>query len=73
MGSVDSLDVFYPPCGPCALCGHHDKRHRLWDAIMDTEGDWVDEECASEFGVSIEHVRAVRRIRPYREDSREDG
>ena len=23
------------PAGPCLVCGHPDKRHRMWDAIRD--------------------------------------
>lgn len=28
-----ALDLMFPPCGPCLICGGTDKRHRLWDAI----------------------------------------
>lgn len=61
---IATLDRFYPPCGPCALCGHRDKRHRLWDSLMDTPG--TDEGVAREYDVTVEEVQAVRAIRPYR-------
>lgn len=61
---IAELDQFYPPCGPCALCGHHDKRHRLWDALMGHPED--DETTAEEYEVTVAHVRAVRRIRPFK-------
>jgi len=65
---IAELDQYYPPCGPCAFCGHRDKRHRLWDTIMaqyDNAGTSV-EEIARWYDVEPEHVRAVLRIRPYR-------
>lgn len=31
------LDYWFPPCGPCAICGGPDKRHRLGDALY---GAW---------------------------------
>ena len=63
------LDRFSAPLGRCALCGHPDARHRLWDA-------WMDRQCAGEtaadlaadYRVSVAYVRAVLRLRPY-----EDG
>lgn len=57
---ISELDKHYPFCGPCAMCGGPDKRHRLWDVILDSpEGD---EELAEELGLTVEHVRDVRRI-----------
>ena len=32
---IRTLDDYFPPCGPCGICGGPDKRHRLWDAIRD--------------------------------------
>lgn len=62
--AIATLDKHYKPCGPCALCGCRDKRHRLWDSIMDTPEN--NEMAAREYGVTIGHVQAVRTIRPYR-------
>jgi hypothetical protein len=66
--AIAQLDKFYGPCGPCAFCGHHDKRHRLWDVFLDNYDD--DTAIAAEFGVSTDYVRAVRIIRPYRRDGK---
>ena len=63
--SIAALDQFYPPCGPCAFCDLPDKRHRLWDSMIDSPDD--DKAVAWEFDTTIEHVRAVRRVLPYRE------
>jgi len=62
--AIATLDRHYPPCGPCAMCGGPDKRHRLWDALMDYPED--AERTADEYWVSVAHVIDVRRIRPYR-------
>jgi len=61
---ISSLDKFYPPCGPCAFCGHPDKRHRLWDIFLDDPES--DENVAADYDTSVEHVREVRRLRPYK-------
>ena len=63
------LDKHFPPCGPCGLCGFHDKRHRLWDSIMGnySAGDTADT-IADNYSHSIEAVLAVLRIRPYKHD-----
>ena len=29
------IDDYFPPCGPCGICGGPDGRHRLFDAIRD--------------------------------------
>jgi hypothetical protein len=63
--AIAALDQFYPPCGPCAFCDLPDKRHRLWDSMLDSPDD--DKAVAWEFDTTIEHVRAVRRVRPYRD------
>lgn len=61
---IAELDKYYLPCGPCAFCGHSDKRHRLWDMFIDSPES--DESLAADYREEIEHIRAVRRIRPYR-------
>ena len=61
---IAELDKFYAPCGPCGICGGPDKRHRLWDVMMDSPES--DEQFASAYEVDVGHVRAVRQIRPYR-------
>ena len=65
---IAQLDKYYPPCGPCAFCGHRDKRHRLWNMVMaqhDNAGT-SDEQIARWWGLDVEHVRAILRVRPYR-------
>ncbi len=62
--AIAQLDKFFPPAGPCFVCGEKDKRHRIWDTILDMQEN--DEDTARIMGVSLEHVQAVRRIRPYR-------
>lgn len=64
------LDEHYPPCGPCAICGFHDKRHRLWDTILDEyhHGQMTPTEIANEYKLTIEHVAAVITEKPYRDD-----
>lgn len=64
---ISVLDKFYTPCGPCAFCGHPDKRHRLWDMFLDSP-DSV-EQIAADYDTSVEHVREVRRLKPYRPES----
>jgi hypothetical protein len=66
--AIAALDQFYPPCGPCMVCGHTDKRHRLWDALMEALGPV--EQIADEWDLPVEHVRAVRRVQPYRKGGR---
>ena len=61
---ISSLDKYYAPCGPCFFCGHPDKRHRLWDMFL--ESTESDEDLAWQYETPIEHVKEVRRIRPYR-------
>lgn len=61
---IAQLDQWFPPRGPCGLCGGEDARHRLWDQIMDDTRD--EEEIAKNFDVDIEAVKAVKKIRPYR-------
>ena len=58
------LDHYFPPAGPCAFCGHVDRRHRLWDALMARpESDLI---VALEYYLPLEAVRLVRTLRPYR-------
>ena len=58
------LDAFFPPCGPCAFCGHVDKRHRLWDALMDSPDSATF--LARDYELPVAAVRLVHKIRPYR-------
>lgn len=66
MVDVAILDEHFPPRGPCLLCGHPDARHRLWDALLGRHdaGDSA-EELARDYGVAVEAVEAVLRVRPY--------
>ena len=61
------LDHYFPPCGPCAFCGHPDKRHRLWDAIIAARRDGKNTvaDIASWMDLPADAVRAVLRSRPY--------
>jgi hypothetical protein len=58
-----ALDAFFPPLGPCTICGAPglDGRHRIIDAIAmglaDGEGEG---EMACGLLVSVEAVRTVR-------------
>ena len=65
---IASLDEHYPPCGRCMYCGGPDKRHRLWDAFMSfADAGYSAEQIQQEYpGCSIEHVRLVLEIRPWR-------
>jgi len=65
--SIAQLDRYFPPAGPCAFCGHKDKRHRLWDVIMGmfAGGDKI-EAIANDYNLSIEAVAMIIKIRPYR-------
>jgi hypothetical protein len=60
---IKQLDKYYPPCGECMHCGFKDKRHRLWDAWINSTNS--DESIAQQWNVDIEYVRLVRKIRPY--------
>jgi len=63
---ISHLDRWFPPAGPCAFCGHADKRHRLWDALLGNfrAGESVAD-IASCYGLSYEAVQAVIYERPY--------
>ena len=64
---ITELDKYYPPCGPCMICGHEDKRHRLWDTFisMSAGGD-SPEMIAGCFNEPVEHIKAVLSLRPYK-------
>ena len=61
---LSDLDKWFPPCGPCAFCGHPDKRHRMWDMLIDAQDS--PEMLAKMYELPIEAVLAVKEIRPYR-------
>lgn len=66
--SYPELDKYYKPCGPCMLCGHEDKRHRLWDTFMSmAAGGDSPELIARAFEDSVNHINAVLKIQPYTE------
>jgi len=60
------LNEWFPPAGPCAFCGHDDKRHRLWDQLigMNEAGDSV-QTIAWQYELPEQAVEAVLRLRPY--------
>ena len=60
---IAKLDKWYPPCGECWFCGHRDKRHRLWDAILTL--DEPDEFLAGLYNLPIEAIKLVKEIKPY--------
>lgn len=63
---MDALDKHYPPCGPCGFCGHKDKRHRLWDAMMSRRAAGeASGDIADDLSVTPEHMAAVIEARPY--------
>lgn len=57
---ASELERWFPPRGPCALCGHADARHRLFDAIADRSraGEAADA-LAEDYGLPVGAVRAV--------------
>lgn len=66
---MKQLDKYFPPCGEGAFCGHHDKRHRLWDAIMGNydSRDSI-KETAESYCLPIEAVKLVIELRPYEDE-----
>jgi len=65
---IAQLDKWFPPAGPCAFCGHRDRRHRLWDTFMSYQAAGEPIEVIGEDFPSDrrEAIEAVLRIRPYR-------
>lgn len=65
--SIEYLDRYYQPCGECMFCGHKDKRHRLWDAIiaLTDAGHDMDEILSQYPDESVAHIEAVQMVRPY--------
>jgi len=63
---ISHLDRWFPPAGPCAFCGHADKRHRLWDALLGSHrvGQPVSE-LAQFYELPLEAVQAVIHEQPY--------
>ena len=63
--ALSQLDKWIAPAGPCAFCGFRDKRHRLFDAILDlNESDKATEVLYD--WLPLEAIKAIRTIRPYR-------
>ena len=62
------INMHFPPRGPCAFCGFHDARHRIFDTIIDSHnaGQSVDS-IASEYELSILAVACVIKERPYQQ------
>ena len=63
MSKYPELDKYWPPCGPCALCGHEDKRHRIWDAIIHMTDDVYV--IAALYEVPVEAIQLVKELKPY--------
>lgn len=54
------LPLVGPECGPCAFCGHHDKRHRIAEAIREIVMAGDDpESVAALYGMPVLHVRQI--------------
>ena len=48
------------------LCGHKDKRHRLWDTFISmAKGGDSPELIAKVFDEPIEHINLVLELKPY--------
>lgn len=56
------IDEAFPPCGPCAMCGGGDARHRIFDAIFDRacSGETYAD-LAADYGVIEPAIEAVVR------------
>lgn len=69
--AIAYLSKWFPRCGPCAFCGHKDKRHRLWDTMLGMldAGDSV-RRVARCYRVPEAAVMAVKRVRPYHRGGR---
>jgi hypothetical protein len=61
--TLKDLDAWFPPRGPCGLCGHEDARHRIWDTMIASPDD--DATVGANYGCEAPAVRAVRTVRPY--------
>ena len=54
------LDRWFPPRGPCGICGGPDARHRILDAIREhVAAGETAEEVAEELDVPLEAVHAA--------------
>lgn len=53
-------DLTGPERGPCGLCGHHDARHRVYDAIQGRveAGDDVAS-TADDYNLTADTVQAI--------------
>lgn len=52
----------YIGLGPCALCGHPDAGHRVWDAIRGRiDAGEPEREVAEDFDLTVQGVRALYR------------
>jgi hypothetical protein len=64
--SISQLDKYYPPYGSCWLCGHKDKRHRMWDEFLSySKGGESAEFIAELFKEDVEYIKLVLKIKPY--------
>lgn len=64
--TVAALDRWFPPRGPCGMCGHEDARHRLWDAILGRlDAGEPAPDVAQDYDVPLIAVQQVGVIRPY--------
>lgn len=72
--TIADLDQWFPPCGPCAFCGFHDQRHRVWAAIMDrAAAGETAAELALDYGVPVAAIEAVLSVRPYEHEPELEG
>ena len=65
--AISKLDKYFPPAGPCLFCGHKDKRHRLWDAILALyKGGETIKFIAEIYDLPIKAIQLVIEIKPYK-------
>ena len=64
--AIEKLNEYSNPCGSCMLCGHKDKRHRLWDTWLSLfAGGETAEFIAGLYDSNIEYVKLVLQLKPY--------
>ena len=61
--TTPNYDLVGPFAGECAFCGGPDKRHRMYDAIVDmVRGGDDPERIADDYGMSVESVLEIARV-----------
>ena len=61
--TTPNFDLLGPFIGECAFCGGPDKRHRVYDAIVDlVRGGDSPERVADDYGLPVESVLEIARV-----------